>query len=78
LSDPSSIRTKVEPIKTENPIETNENTNTLIQKDALVSQSTSSPAVNNPIASNQQTTNENKNEWTASTPNSVSISGPPS
>ncbi|CAF3409358.1 unnamed protein product, partial [Rotaria socialis] len=78
LSDPSSIRTKVESIKTENTIESNENTNTLIQNDALASQSTSSPAVNNPIASNQQTTNDNKNEWTASTPNSVSISGPPS
>jgi len=78
LADPSSIRTKIEPIKTENTSETMENNNTLAQNDVLISQSTSSPIINNPIPSNQQTTNEKTNEWTASTPSSVGISGPPS
>jgi hypothetical protein len=68
--DSSSIRTKIEPIKTENPSESIENANTLTQNDVLISQS---PLVNNPIPSNQQTT-----DWSASTPNSVGVSGPPS
>lgn len=78
LIDPSSIRTKIEPIKIENPSETIENNNTSIQNDLLISQSTSSPIINNPTPSNQPATNEKPNEWTASTPNSVGISGPPS
>ncbi len=75
LSDPSSIRTKTEPIKTENPSETIENTNTLSQNDVLISQSTSSPIINNPTP---QTTNEKPTESTVSTPNSTGMSGPPS
>ena len=78
ISDPSSIRTKNESIKTENPSESIENNNTLTQNDALISQSTSSPTTNNPIPSNQQSINDKTTEWTASTPNSVSASGPPS
>lgn len=78
LTDPSSIRPKPESNKTENSSESNENTNTLTQNDGLVSQATSSPSVNNPITSNQPATNETKTEWTASTPNSVGVSGPPS
>ncbi|CAF1646210.1 unnamed protein product, partial [Adineta ricciae] len=77
-SDPSSIRTKSEPIKAENLSESIENTNTLTQNDAITSQSTSSPLVNNPTPSNQQTINDKTTEWAASTPNSVSASGPPS
>ncbi|CAF0728160.1 unnamed protein product [Rotaria sordida] len=78
ITDSSSIRTKIEPIKTDNTSESNENTNTLTQNDVLISQSTSSPTVNNSISSNQQTTNDKTTEWTASTPNSICISGPPS
>lgn len=77
LNDPSSIRTKIEPIKCENSSESTEN-NTTIQNEVLISQSTSSPMVNNPTPLNQPATNEKANEWTASTPNSAGISGPPS
>ncbi len=67
LTDPSSSRTKIE-----NSSESIENTNTLTQNDT---QSTSSPTVNNP---NQQTTNDKTTDWIATTPNSVTITGPPS
>ncbi len=79
ISDPSSMRTKTEPIKSENnPSESIENNNILTQNDVLIAQSTSSPTINNPSSSNQQTLNDKTTEWTASTPNSVSASGPPS
>jgi len=79
ISDPSSIRTKTEPIKSENnPSESIENNNISTQNDVLIAQSTSSPTINNPSSSNQQTLNDKTTEWTASTPNSVSASGPPS
>jgi hypothetical protein len=73
------MRTKTEPIKSENnPSESIENNNILTQNDVLIAQSTSSPTINNPSSSNQQTLNDKTTEWTASTPNSVSASGPPS
>ena len=72
LSESTSTRTKIEPMKTS---ESNENTNTLTQNDVLVSQSTSSPTVNN---STQQTTDDKTTEWTGSTPNGVNVTAPPS
>lgn len=79
LTDPSSMRTKIEPNKCENASDTLENNNnSTTQNEVLISQSTSSPIVNNPTPLNQPATNEKPNEWTASTPNSVGISGPPS
>lgn len=78
LSDPSSIRTKSEPVKTESLSEGGENANAHAPTDALIAQSTSSPLVNNPTPSNQQAINDKAGDWTASTPNSVSASGPPS
>jgi hypothetical protein len=64
----SSIRNKIEPIKPENPSESIENADALIE-------STSSPIV---TTNTQPTTNEKPNDWSAFTPNSVGISGPPS
>jgi hypothetical protein len=62
ISDPSN-RNKIE-----NPSESTENNDTLIE-------STSSPILN---TNTQQTTNEKPSEWIASTPTSVGMTGPPS
>ena len=77
LSEPS-VRTKIEPVKSENPLESIDNANPLTQADPLPSQSTSSPIIIHSVASNQQANNEKAAEWTASTPTSAGMSGPPS
>lgn len=86
-SDPS-IRTKTESTKSENTTDSTDHANPPLQADNSSSQATSSPLVTNQIAPNSTTnsignnsatvTNEKTTEWTASTPHSVSISGPPS
>ena len=78
-SDPST-RTKTEPIKSENPSDSIDHLHPSTQTDpSAASQSTSSPIVTHSIPSNQPITTEKATDWTAaSTPNSVSMSGPPS
>ncbi|CAF0983342.1 unnamed protein product [Rotaria sordida] len=69
ITSDSSIRNKIDTIKTENSSsESIENHDTLIE-------STSSSIV---TTNTQLTTNEKPADWTASTPNSVGITGPPS
>ena len=75
LTSPS--RAKIEPIKTEHSIEILET-----QNDLHLTQTTSSPmntTTNHPTPiNNPPATNDKSQEWTASTPNSVGVSGPPS
>lgn len=64
----SLIRNRIESNKNENPSESNENQDILIE-------STSSPII---TLNNQPTTNEKPIDWNASTPSSVGIIAPPS
>ena len=68
MSSDTSLRNKIETNKPENPSESNENHDVLIE-------SSSSPTT---IANAQPTTNEKPVDSIASTPNSVGMTAPPS
>lgn len=83
-SDPSA-RTRTETNNVENSTESTEHQNPTTQSDPTNLQETSSPIVTSSVPSNVNSnntsvtaTNEKTTEWTASTPNSVNASGPPS
>lgn len=67
-SESSLIRTKTDPIKSENVSET-------IEQHDNLAESTATTVV---TTNTQPATNEKSNDWIASTPNSVGVTGPPS